>query len=240
MKEVRFFFAPHALQSHELPADEAIHAIRVLRLKEGDDIFLMDGSGCFYKATITVCNNKHCCYEVSDTMPQTKTWSGSIHLALAPTKPVDRMEWMAEKCTEIGFDRLTFIDSHFSERRTMRVDRINKILLAAVKQSRKPWFPTVGDMTKFDDFVSAPREGLKYIAHCYDELPRNDFYKALHQTDAGEDVTILVGPEGDFSVDEVRLAMSNGFVPISLGQSRLRTETAGLVAVTIAQLLKRV
>lgn len=239
MKEIRFFVVPHTLQSHELPAEEAIHAIRVLRLKEGDEIYLMDGCGSFYRAAITLCNNKHCCYEVLETMPQQKTWKGSIHLAIAPTKSVDRMEWMAEKCTEIGFDQLSFIHSQFSERKMLRVERIEKILLSAVKQSRKPWMPVASDMQSFNQFVSTPRKGRKFIAHCYDELPREDFYDTLLKADADEDITVLVGPEGDFSVDEVRQALDHGFEPISLGKSRLRTETAGLVAVTIAQLIKR-
>lgn len=239
MKEARYFYVPGAADGNELPPEEAQHALRVLRLQGGDEIFLMDGRGTFYRAEVTVASSKHCLYDIRETLPREKTWRGTIHLAIAPTKMMDRMEWMAEKITEVGFDHLTFLNCKFSERRNIRTDRVDKIVVAAMKQSRKPWKPEVTELTPFADFVSLPREGRKFIAHCYDEIPKADLFTLLAQADDDAEVTVLVGPEGDFSVDEVEKAMAHGYESVSLGSSRLRTETAGLMAVTMAQLSKR-
>ena len=153
---------------------------------------------------------------------------------------MDRIEWMAEKATEVGFDEISFLDCQFSERKTLRTDRIDRIVVSAMKQSHKAWKPQVNEMMPFEKFVSAPREGRKFIAHCYEEIERKDLWLELQGNPVDEPVTILVGPEGDFSVTEVRLAMEYGYEPISLGRSRLRTETAGLSAVMMANLSKRV
>lgn len=239
MKEARYFFVPDASVHNELPHEEGQHAARVLRLEPGDEIFLMDGVGQFYRAVLTLVSPKHCLYEISETLPQAKAWSGHIHLAIAPTKNIDRIEWMAEKCTEIGFDELSFLDCKFSERRQIRVDRIEKIVVSAVKQSRKPFMPSVREMQDFKAFVSENRPGRKLICHCYDEIPKADMLQLLHAADKEEPVTVLVGPEGDFSIDEVRFAIEHGYESVTLGNFRLRTETAGLMAVTMTQLNKR-
>ena len=239
MKETRYFYVPEASLRNELPEEEAQHALKVLRLKTGDEIFLMDGKGCFYSAKVAFTSNKHCAYDIQETLPQEKTWWGHIHLAIAPTKMMERMEWMAEKTTEIGIDELTFLDCRFSERRKLRTDRIDRIVVSAVKQSRKAWKPVVNDMVSFQEFVAQPRAGRKFIAHCYDEIVRNDLFDRLMDETNDEPVTVLVGPEGDFSVEEVRLAISNGYESISLGNSRLRTETAGMAAVMMAHLSLR-
>ena len=239
MKEARYFYVPDAAQQTELPPDECAHAIRVLRLKVGDELFLMDGVGNYYRAQVTDASSHHCCYEIVETLPQERQWTGNVHLAIAPTKMMDRMEWMAEKVTEIGIDELTFLDCQFSERQVVKLPRIEKIIVSAVKQSHKAWMPVVHEMTAFKTFISQPREGRKYIAHCYEEIPRSYLFDALGQesTDA-EDVTVLIGPEGDFSIDEVRQAVAAGYQSVHLGQSRLRTETAGLSAVMMMQLSK--
>ena len=240
MKEARYLYVPGASTAGQLPDDEATHAIRVLRLREGDEIFLIDGVGNFHRAEVTLVSSKHCAYQVLETIPQTSVWRGHIHLAMAPTKMMDRVEWMAEKATEIGFDELSFLDCRFSERRVVKTDRVERIVVAAVKQSRKAWMPVVNEMMPFERFVRTPREGAKFIAHCYEEIERNDLFNTLMaMEDDNPQVTILVGPEGDFSVDEVRLAMDNGYVPVSLGECRLRTETAALSAVMMAQLTLR-
>jgi len=241
MKEVRYFYVPDAANQTELPPEEATHALRVLRLKAGDEIFLMDGEGVFYRAEVSMASSKHCLYDVLDTMPQERAWNGRIHLAIAPTKMMERIEWMAEKCTEIGFDEISFLNCKFSERKVLRADRIEKIVVSAVKQSHKAWKPVVNDLTTFKEFVTAPRQGRKFICHCYEEVEKKDFFTELSQPYEGVDgnVTVLVGPEGDFSIDEVRLALENGYESVSLGTSRLRTETAGLVAVTMANLARR-
>ena len=239
MKEVRYFYVPDAKNNNELPQEEATHALRVLRLKSGDEMFIMDGTGNFYHAEVSLATNKKCLYEIKETLPQNKTWKGHIHLAIAPTKNMDRIEWMTEKATEIGFDELTFLNCIFSERKVLRTERIEKIVVSAVKQSRKPWKPIVNEMISFKDFISTPRKGRKFIAHCYQEIEKNDLFDIINSDKENESITVLVGPEGDFSIEEVRLAIENGYESISLGQSRLRTETAGLMAVTMSQLSLR-
>ena len=242
MKEVHFFYAPDAESTLELSHDEAQHALRVLRLREGDELFLMDGCGCFYRAHLTLASPKHCLYTIDEKLPQHAQWQGKIHLAIAPTKMMERMEWMAEKATEVGFDQLTFLECKFSERKVLKTERIDKIIVSAMKQSRKPWKVELSGLTSFDKFIAMPRAGRKYICHCYDEIPKVDYFTQLqHPIISADDanVTILIGPEGDFSIEEVQLAMQHGYESVSLGASRLRTETAGLVAVTYAQLARR-
>lgn len=230
---MHLFYTPDIAHSNELPPDEAAHALRVLRLKVGDELTLTDGMGCFYRAEIAVADNKHCLVNVLETLPQPALWKGHLHLALAPTKNMDRMEWLAEKATEIGFDELTFLNCHYSERRVIKLERIEKIVVSAVKQSLKARMPQLHELTDFDKFIRQPFSGQKCIAHCYPgEKPL--LKDILHPE---EDALVLIGPEGDFSEEEVALAIENGFQPISLGASRLRTETAALVAVHIMNLL---
>jgi len=242
VKEERYFYVPCAATLTELPQEEAQHAIKVLRLREGDTIFLMDGKGTFYRAEVSMVSNKHCAYDIIETIPQERLWKNHLHIVMAPTKMMERTEWMAEKATEIGIDEFSFLECQFSERRTLRSDRIDKIVVSATKQSRKAWKPVVNDMQSFRSFVEQPRKGLKFICHCYNEIERKDLFDTLNTLDsseATEPVTVLVGPEGDFSLDEVRLAMQHGYISTSLGSQRLRTETAALSAVMIMQLSQR-
>ena len=239
MKETRYFYVPNAECSNELPAEEAAHASRVLRLESGDEVFLIDGAGCFFKAQLTLVTKSRCLYDIVERVPQEKTWHGRIAIAMAPTKVIDRVEWTLEKATEIGVDEFSLLNCAFSERRNVKLERLDKIVVAAVKQSRKAWKPLLNDLQSFEHFVKQPRKGVKYIAHCYAEIDKKDLYNELTQLNCDEEVTILIGPEGDFSIEEVRLAMSQGYVSVSLGQSRLRTETAALAATMIAQLAFR-
>ena len=257
MKEVRFFHVPDAETSDRLPQEEAVHALRVLRIQTGDEMFLIDGMGHFYRARVTLADNKHCSYEILEKLPQQREWQGRIHIAMAPTKVIDRVEWMVEKATEIGFDEISFLSCRFSERKVVKTERMEKIVVAAMKQSRKAWKPLVHDMVPFESFVKRPIEGLKCIAHCYDEIPRDDLFSLLGGASGAsssslryfecptvvnpaDTVTVLIGPEGDFSIDEVRMAIDQGFIPVSLGNFRLRTETAALAAVMMAHLTKRI
>ena len=239
MKETRYFYVPDAASTNELPAEEAAHASRVLRLESGDEVFLIDGTGCFFKAQLTLVTKGRCLYDIVERLPQKKTWNGRIAVAMAPTKVIDRVEWTLEKATEIGIDEFSLLNCAFSERRNVKLERLDKIVVTAVKQSRKAWKPLLNDLQPFEGFVNRPRKGAKYIAHCYAEIDKKDLYGELLQLNGDEEVTILIGPEGDFSIDEVHLAMSKGYVPVSLGQSRLRTETAALAATMIAQLAFR-
>ena len=240
MKETRFFYVPDAAQQQELPAAEAMHAMRVLRLKSGDEMFLMDGVGNYYRAVVTIAATHNCYYDIVESLPQTPQWQGHIHLAIAPTKMLDRIEWMVEKATEIGVDEISFFHSKFSERKLLKTTRLDKIAISAMKQSHKAWKPVIREMVSFKDFIGSPVEGRKYIAHCYEEIPRISLFAELqsHADSASDRVTVLIGPEGDFSIDEVQMAIEAGYQSVHLGNSRLRTETAGLMAVTMMQLSK--
>ena len=239
MKEARYFYVPKAGELDELPQEEAQHAIRVLRLVEGDEIFLMDGEGVFFRAEVTLARGKHCHYRIIESIPQEKGWKGHLHIAMAPTKMMERVEWMVEKATEIGVDEFSFPLCKFSERKQMRKDRVEKIVVSAVKQSRKPWMPIVNDMMPFSEIIKKHPKG--FICHCYDEVPRTDFFEEINNANIGEDeeVMVLVGPEGDFSIEEVKMAVEAGYKSVSLGSARLRTETAGLSAVMMMQLAVR-
>ena len=239
MKETRFFFVPEAAKQTELPDDEAVHAVRVLRMQIGDEMMLMDGQGSFYRAIVTLATHKRCQYEVVETLPQEHQWHGCIHLAIAPTKLMDRIEWMAEKATEVGLDKLSFLDCAFSERRTLKLPRIEKIVVSAVKQSRKAYIPELKGMIPFQSFIQQHATGHRYIAHCYEEIPRVNLFDELKTVKEDEETLVMIGPEGDFSIDEVRMAVDAGFISVDLGKSRLRTETAGLSAVMMMQLAKQ-
>lgn len=236
MKETRYFYVPDAASATELPADEASHAVRVLRMKPGDEMVLMDGVGTFFKAEVAVASPHHCVYRVVEEMPQLPQWHGRYHIAMAPTKLMDRTEWMLEKVTEIGVDEVSLLNCDNSERRVAKPARLEKILVSAMKQSRKAWKPVLNDMAAFRKFVSEPRGGMKFIAHCYEEIPRTYLFDELCGRDVSEAVTVLIGPEGDFTPDEVRMAVDAGYVSVHLGQSRLRTETAAMVAVMMMHL----
>ena len=238
MKETRFFYVPDADQQQELPAAEAMHAMRVLRLKSGDELFLMDGVGNYYRAVVTIAATHNCYYDIVERLPQTPQWQGHVHLAIAPTKMLDRIEWLVEKATEVGVDEITFFHSKFSERKLLKTTRLEKIAISAMKQSHKAWKPVIHEIIPFKDLLSSPVEGHKYIAHCYEEVPRTSLFAELQTLDASESATVLIGPEGDFSIDEVQAAVQAGYKSVHLGNSRLRTETAGLMAVTMMQLSK--
>ena len=220
------FYTPDILTNPELPEEEAGHCLRVLRLGIGSEIMLTDGKGSFYKAVISAATNKRCQVQIQETIPQEPFWKGHLHLAMAPTKNMDRIEWFAEKATEIGFDELSFLQCRYSERKVIKTERIEKILVSAIKQSLKANKPVLNEMQTFESFMAQDFKGQKFIAHCYEGEKR--LLKDVLVP--GEDALVLIGPEGDFSEEEVAEALAKGFQPISLGRSRLRTETAALVA----------
>ena len=238
MKEARYFYVPDAANQTELPVDEAMHALRVLRLKGGDEMFLMDGVGNYYRAQVTIAANHHCYYEILEQMPQEPQWKGRVQLGIAPTKMLDRVEWMLEKATEIGVDEVSFLNCQFSERKLIKTTRLEKIVVSAMKQSHKAWKPVLNEIVSFKSFINQPHEGRKYIAHCYEEVPRTYLFDELRKPSDSEDAIVLIGPEGDFSIDEVKMAIEAGWQSVHLGKSRLRTETAGLSAVMMMQLAK--
>lgn len=230
---MHLFYTPDIDTNPEMPEEEAGHCVRVLRLSVGDEVDLTDGRGHFHKAVISAATSKRCQVKVVSTEEQPPLWRGHLHIALAPTKHMERVEWFAEKATEIGFDRLTFLSCRFSERKVIKTERVEKIVVSAMKQSLKARKPVIDEITPFEQFVRQDfGKAGKFIAHCY---PGEKILlrKALQP---GCDAVVLIGPEGDFSPEEVELALSCGFTPISLGQSRLRTETAALVAVHLMNL----
>lgn len=224
---MHIFYTPDIASTAELPEEESKHCVKVLRLAEGDELMLADGAGTFYHAVITLAHPKRCGVEIVETIPAPSSWGFHLHIAIAPTKNLDRMEWFAEKCTEIGVDAVTPLRCRFSERKELKIERLQKILISAMKQSLKAVCPHLDEMTDFKEFISTPFDGDKYIAHCHDEGERVSLAESYK---SGRNALILIGPEGDFSPEEVQMAIDNGFQPISLGDSRLRTETAGVVA----------
>ncbi|MGL5938212.1 MAG: 16S rRNA (uracil(1498)-N(3))-methyltransferase, partial [Phocaeicola sp.] len=190
----------------------------------------------FYDAVITTTTNKRCQVQIVKEEEQEKIWNGHLHIALAPTKNMDRMEWFAEKATEIGFDELTFLQCRYSERKALKEERIEKILISAMKQSLKSTKPLLNKLIPFKEFIKQPFLGQKFIAHCHG-IGEKPLLKNILQP--GSDALVLIGPEGDFSEEEVRLASEYGFQPISLGKARLRTETAALVACHTLNLLNQ-
>ncbi len=195
----------------------------------------MLGKGVFYEAEIIECSKKAVKLKILKKDFRPLPWSFNLHIALAPTKNIDRTEWFLEKAVEIGLNRYTPLRCRHSERKQLRVDRLEKIALAAAKQSQKSFFTKIDDLCDFEEFVHNNQADQKFIAHCQnDNLPE---LQSIFVPQKDCSVLILVGPEGDFSPEEVSLAISLGFKEISLGKSRLRTETAGVAAVHTIQLL---
>lgn len=223
---MKLFYTPDIEQSYLLPDEEANHAIKVLRLKKDDEITLMDGKGFFYEAKINDIRGKKFEVEITGKSAWEKTWRYTLHIAIAPTKNIDRTEWFIEKAVEVGIDKITFIKSEHSERKAVNMDRIMKIAVSAAKQSLKGTLPEINGMTDFNDFVRAATEKNRLIAHCYD-TPKT-MLKDIRTYD--ESCLIMIGPEGDFSEKEIAEAAECGFAPVSLGENRLRTETAALVS----------
>ena len=233
------FYAPDIATTLLLPEGESGHAVRVLRLVEGDEIEVIDGKGTLYNCKITLAHHKHCAVEIVASQAQPCHWKPVRSLAMAPTKSIDRTEWALEKCIEMGLNEFIPIRCRFSERKDLKVDRIEKIAVAAMKQSLKASMPQLLPLTDIKQLIDTPFSGQRFIAYVDSTLPR-DQRKSFAQAYAyPQNVQILIGPEGDFSAEEVDCALQHGFIPVSLGESRLRTETAAVMAVaavhTIAQ-----
>ncbi|MDX9910079.1 MAG: 16S rRNA (uracil(1498)-N(3))-methyltransferase [Mariniphaga sp.] len=217
-----------------LDETESKHAVRVLRLGVGAGVRVLDGSGGLYSAEISLPDPKHCRLTITGLQKEFGKRNFNLHIAIAPTKNSDRLEWFVEKAAEIGIDEISLILCEHSERRTVNAVRLNKILVSAMKQSVKAYLPVLNPAEKFEDFIQKiyNENNMKFIAHCN---PGEKFY-LKDKIASGDSVLVLIGPEGDFSPSEVELAEKNGFTGISLGSSRLRTETAGVVACHIVNL----
>lgn len=214
-----------------LSEDESKHAVRVLRLNVGDAVDLLDGRGGLYKATVADANPKRCQlrithHEIVAPRPY------FTHVAVAPTKNLDRMEWFVEKAVEIGVERISFLRCARSERRELKLERLEKIVISALKQSGQAWLPQLDDMTDYATFVASVAPETTFIAH----LEEGERTALAQVAGTGPGCCVLIGPEGDFTPSEISLALSRGIRPVTLGKSRLRTETAALAAVFTAQL----
>ncbi|MBP6824947.1 MAG: 16S rRNA (uracil(1498)-N(3))-methyltransferase [Saprospiraceae bacterium] len=215
-----------------LDEEESRHLLTVLRRKAGDRLRITDGLGFFYEAELTETGKRHALARILTQTPAPPERPARLHLAIAPVKQTERFEWFLEKATEIGVDEITPLLCRRSERDKIRTDRLEKILVSAMKQSLRARLPRLNELTPFKQFAASAKEDLKCIAWCANEpLPHLRTFIAPAQN-----TVIAIGPEGDFSPDEVALALKHGFAGVSLGEARLRTETAGLLAVSVANL----
>jgi 16S rRNA (uracil1498-N3)-methyltransferase len=222
------FYTPDLL-SHEysLNEEESRHCNKVLRLTQGDHVFLVDGRGGFYEAEIISAGKKHVTLHVIHAQQEYHKRNHHLHIAVAPTKNIDRLEWFLEKATEIGIDEITPLICERSERKIVKEDRLFKVITAAVKQSLQAYHPVLNPAISFTDFLKLPLEGTKMVAHCEDSQPRQYINEVIVPQ---QRYLMLIGPEGDFSPNEISLALNHGFQPVTLGNTRLRTETAALAA----------
>ena len=217
----------------ELTEEEARHCTQVLRKKLGDSIYFIDGKGGFYEGEIIEIKKKTCILKIIKAEMEFEKRNFHLHMAIAPTKNINRLEWFLEKATEIGIDTISPILTFHSERKHIKVERLKRILTAAIKQSKKAYMPVLHELTTFDKFLKQFQnsDDQLFIAHCDGPVQH-----LKDVAEAGKNTTILIGPEGDFSAEEVIQAKAVGFREISLGKSRLRTETAGVVACHIVNL----
>jgi 16S rRNA (uracil1498-N3)-methyltransferase len=229
------FYTPNINQiTYELSEEESKHCIKVLRLEAGDEITMIDGIGGLYYGIIDEPNPKKCIIRVIEKIEQYGRRNFSVHIAMAPTKQIERFEWFLEKAVEIGIDEITPVISQHSERKTVNLERLDKIILSAMKQSIKAYVPKLNPAIDFDKFVTRSHSGSLLIAHCIN-TPKPSLKSKINAT---PNYTVLIGPEGDFSAEEVDLAKKYGYSDVHLGRSRLRTETAGIVACHTINLLK--
>lgn len=225
---MQLFYTPELTpetKHYTFSKEESKHIVRVLRKKEGDILHITNGKGYVFSAQITIADQKNCMVEIQSFEFQ-KQKNYRLHLAVAPTKMNDRYEWFLEKATEIGIDTITPIICDHSERKVIKAERFEKIIQSATKQSLSAYFPKLKPAISFSNFISTHKNEQLFIAHC-----EEDQKQSLKETlQAQKDVTILIGPEGDFSTKEIELALQSNYIPVTLGDTRLRTETAAIVA----------
>lgn len=235
---MQLFYAPEiSLPRYTLPEEESKHCVRVLRMTVGDELHLTDGKGNMYRCKVVSDNVKRCEVEVVETWPEYERMSYGLTMCVAPTKNIDRFEWFLEKATEIGISEVYPLECDHSERRQIKLEREEKVITAAVKQSLKAYHPMLHDLTSVRDIIAMDFEGEKYIAHCDSSFGERPYLGNLVKK--GANTLILIGPEGDFSKEEINFALQNGFKAISLGRERLRTETAAVVATTVVATINK-
>lgn len=230
---MQLFYVPN-ISGAEIVLDEteSKHAIRVLRLTTGTQVQIIDGKGGFYEAEITDANQKKCRLLIVKSTKEFGKKDFHLHIAIAPTKNNDRFEWFLEKATEIGIDEITPLLTSHSERKTINNERFEKILVSAMKQSLKAYLPKLNNLTSIKELIATNKTENRFIAYC-DDIQKTHLKDLAEK---GKDTLILIGPEGDFGPEEIQMAIENGFKVVSLGEARLRTETAGIVACHIVNL----
>ncbi len=244
------FYTPNIAHNQELPAEESVHALRVLRLKNGDKVQLIDGKGGFYEAKL-ILEGKKCLLNIFSEKKNDKRSNIYTHLAIAPTKNIDRIEFMLEKCVEIGIDEVSFLNCRYSERKNIKLERLEKVAIQAMKQSLKTFLPKINEMVDFDKFLLRQNtENQLFIAHL-EATERKLFSKEVYQLFLENNTTnqqnnasnpsfcMLIGAEGDFSTQEIEQAKQKNYLPVSLGESRLRTETAGIFVCQTIEIIKQ-
>jgi 16S rRNA (uracil1498-N3)-methyltransferase len=233
---MQLFFCDHLMLNNEviLSQEESYHAGQVLRMRKGDSIHLTDGLGHLFKGELLNVDSKKTLVRLIEELPL-KPATNHLHIAIAPTKNIDRFEWFLEKSTEMGITQITPLLCRYSERKEIKPERLNKVIVSAAKQSHHFLFPVLNPLVKFEDFIKSKTSENKFIAHC-ESSAKNDFGKTILNK---KDALLLIGPEGDFSEQEIQLAISNNYLPVSLGESRLRTETAGIYASAVYNALNQ-
>ncbi|MEX0315639.1 MAG: 16S rRNA (uracil(1498)-N(3))-methyltransferase [Allomuricauda sp.] len=232
---MQLFYNPtldNSFKQFFFPAEESKHIVKVLRKKEGDILHITNGKGHLFEAKILIADLRKCKAQIiseDKSIPKRH----KLHLAVAPTKMNDRYEWFLEKATEIGIDEITPIVCEHSERKTLKLERMERVLQSAMKQSLQTFLPKLNPPISYKEFLQQEMEGLKFIAHCGE----GEKMELKRRVAADKDVTILIGPEGDFSLSEITLALEKRFVPVSLGNTRLRTETAAIVACSTVSII---
>ncbi len=231
---MQLFYAPNITPPHyTLSEEESKHAVRVLRLCQGDLISITDGAGRLFSCRVTDPNPKRCSVEVVECIEEFEPLPYHLKMCVAPTKNIERFEWFLEKATEIGVSEVTTLITAHSERKTIKWEREAKVITSAMKQSLKTYHPTLHDITPFKAAIEQPFDGARFIAHCGEPLSNEGRQFLGDVVPTTGSIEIMIGPEGDFSPEEVKAALAKGYREISLGNQRLRTETAAVVAVSI-------
>jgi 16S rRNA (uracil1498-N3)-methyltransferase len=236
---MQLFYTPDidaASETYYLNEEESKHCVRVLRLQPGDQVQLIDGKGNFFTATIKDAHPKKTLLQIISVQKEFNKRNHYLHIAIAPTKNIERLEWFLEKATEIGIDEISLIICQRSERKEAKTERLNKVITSAIKQSIKAYHPILNEVTAFSKLIAAPFDGQKFIAHC----EPGDKFNLKEQLTPLDKYLILIGPEGDFTPKEIADALNYDFKAITLGESRLRTETAALEACFEVNFLNRI
>lgn len=230
------FYSPDIETTLSLPESDSAHCCRVLRMQQGDEVVVVDGKGSRFTCRLLDNNSRHTAVEIVAKEEVLPLWPNFITLMVAPTKHLDRMEWLVEKLVEVGVNRIVPLKCRYSERKELKRERLEKIAVSAMKQSLKAVLPEITEMMPLKQAVTQFSRGQKYVGYCDENTPRS---LLARRYEPDRDVTILIGPEGDFSPEEIAMLIDSGYIPVTMGDNRLRTETAALVAVTTCHVVNQ-